>query len=95
MQISAAEGRSAAPARKENAKGEEGSMGVAEGEQRETVEIEERRNGLAGTEEGARGRQRRRRRRRRRRRKRKRHEIRNAGINFPGRGTKSILQYPQ
>ena len=26
---------------------------------------------------------------------RKRHEIRNAGINFPGRGTKSILQYPQ
>lgn len=29
-------------------------------------------------------------------RERKRHEIRrNAGINFPGRGTKSILQYPQ
>lgn len=56
MQISAAEGRSAAPARKENAKGEEGSMGVAEGEQKETVEIEERRNGLARTvEEGARG----------------------------------------
>lgn len=26
---------------------------------------------------------------------RKRHEIRNAGINFPGSGTKSILQYPQ
>lgn len=86
MQISTAEGPSAVLCKegKTRTGGKEVRGWKSAGWMEREIETEKGRKGVENGKEKGEGEK-----------ERKRHEIRNAGINFPGRGTKSILQYPQ